>query len=627
MQYLFLLLAIGLSTIGRSTTYSDSLKEKASYIALDSNSNGEGFFIFDSAFVGKRVFFTGEDHRFVESNNAYTLAFLKYLNQKHGVRHLLLELGYTWGEVLNQYIQTGDSALLEVMSKASYVSYQKFFKDLYVYNSSLPDSQKITVTAIDITRDYSVSIHYLNHLIPKKIKAPDELLVSLEVIRSLSAYVAKIDKRERDGNVGYSAGTRYSFYNTLDSLLANYNEYTPLYKQYLGSNFVVFDKVMRSLEEHLIWRRFDQKNMIHKYVYREQFMLKRFEELLKMYPDGKFFGQFGRCHVGRNTSDNECDWLEFRPIATRMNEMENEAINGKVMTLAILYTEGLNMQSVEKSGALPPEIIKWVKQAEKDKIMVYPFEQTIGEEDTLLIEPGKYDFVIIDAKSKLPINFNEDGPEYEDDDEDYADFFPFYGVMSGFHLLKATTGLLPAILDPASAPFGTLLQTTSLQIGFDGFFSEAGLKFAVHYGGYQPQTRNLAFDRKVIFGGSNLGMLTGFTYRLGRSKKLWYHANLPISLSTFKVTYVYPNATRQGLNGFENSESSVFRKQVAFASPSTGFSIPLLRILRLEATGGYHFMLSNKDLGDWRENRQTIAGPAQVWNGWFASCQLNMLFK
>lgn len=628
MKYVILSLLLCVTIATKAVTQNDSIKSKASYISLDSNSNGEGFFIFDSAFVGKRVFFTGEDHRFVESNNAYTLAFLKYLNQQHGVRHLLLELGFTWGEVLNQYIQTGDSALLEVMSKASYVSYQKFFKNLYDFNKSLPDSQKITVTAIDITRDYAVSLHYLNHLIPKKIQAPDELLVSLEVIRSLSAYVAKMDKKEREGNSSYNFGTRYSFYNTLDSLLGNYNQYTSLYQSYLGKDFVLFDKVMRSLEEHLIWRRFDQKNMIHKFVYREQFMLKKFESLLKEYPDGKFFGQFGRCHVGLNSSDNECDWFEFRPIATRMNEMANESINGKVMTLAILYTDGINVGSVEKNGTLPAEIITWLKNAEKGKIMVYPFEKIIEEGDTQLIEPGKYDFVIIDSKSKLPISYSEEGPEYDEDDDLFSeDFFVQYGVVFEQHTVDAATGLLPQLLDAGSESFSTMLPYTSMQFCLDGFFGKLGLRFGLQYGGFQQQTRTLDFDRKVALGGARFGLNLGMNYRVGKAQKLWFHLQTPVHLTTYKVTYTFPNAIRPVLNGFENSQSSVFKKQIAYFSPSAGMSISILRAFRLGAYAGYHLQISNDDATVWKENRQPVSGPAQKWNGMYYAFVLSAQIK
>lgn len=60
----------------------------------------------------------GELHG-VKMNYELQLGLIKYLNSKAGVRYILGEFGYSVGEYINKYLDTGDEKILEYVVKNS----------------------------------------------------------------------------------------------------------------------------------------------------------------------------------------------------------------------------------------------------------------------------------------------------------------------------------------------------------------------------------------------------------------------------------------------------------------------------------------------------------------------------
>src|SRR5690606_35468034 len=152
---------------------------------IEKNDDFSSFQILDSAAKDKMVFFTGENHNFRTSNYKLQLKMLKYLYKNFGVNHLFLEFGISRGWLVNNYVQTGDSSLYTILKKYSYDEYTMLYKELMLFNKTLPADKKIMIHGIDIERSYSTPIKVLSMLLPDR-KAPKSIELNIEALKSLA---------------------------------------------------------------------------------------------------------------------------------------------------------------------------------------------------------------------------------------------------------------------------------------------------------------------------------------------------------------------------------------------------------------------------------------------------------
>ncbi|MCK9481359.1 MAG: hypothetical protein M0R38_06325 [Bacteroidia bacterium] len=597
--------------------------EEGHEISYDLHKIAQGFEFFDSSFKDKRVFFTGEDHRYIESNNNISIVFTKYLNKHFGVNHLILELGYTWGTILNTYVQTGDTAIFDVIKKSSYIAHYDYFNQLYFYNKTLPDSQKIIITGIDVTRDYSVCIHYLNYLIPNKSLPPDNIIVNIESIKALSAYLSTLSS----DNQNSVKKEYYSYYKSIDSVIVNFHQHKADYQIFLDSNYTEFAKIIQCLEDNIVWNHYDNSKMIQKYIYREQYMLQEFKKLLAKYPNDKFYGQFGRCHIGQNADENECDWYNFRPIATRISELNNGEMKGKVMTIAIIYTDGIYYRD-----RLSDRINDLIDITPKNKIYAYDYNSDIKTTDSTDFAPAKYNYVIIDNKSQLPVSYTDSGPVYtrkipRSNNAYYTSFgfnrsYSFLPLISSISLNKLNTALGA---NPLFKDFTTPIITNSIYFEKIRFRKNKGSSWGVDIGQDQVQQRDVDTGSSVRFGGFN----TNLSFKIYRSffkkRLLWLDLGLKLGYSQKHLTFEYPNNTKPTLGGFVVTESSKYRSSAFCFTPTLGASVFLFQGILIGAEGGY--IGQSEKTTTWREKGRKIYGPNQRWSSIFGAFRVAFIFN
>lgn len=75
----------------------------------------------DADLAGRRFIGLGEGDHYVEEKYAYRLAFLRYLIERHGLRHVALEMGSSDAARIDRYLETGDEAHLERVVLYDYV--------------------------------------------------------------------------------------------------------------------------------------------------------------------------------------------------------------------------------------------------------------------------------------------------------------------------------------------------------------------------------------------------------------------------------------------------------------------------------------------------------------------------
>lgn len=345
---------IALLTIGFIFSIETIAQVKLTKVNVKNDTDFTGFSLLDTLVKKEHaVFFTGENHTFRQSNSDIELKMFKYLNQKHKVKNLIMEFGYSHGWLVNEYIQTGDTNLFNTIKLYAFKSYTQFYKDLYEYNKTLATNEKLHIYGIDVERFFEIPVKVASIMLPQNQDAPEEIRLHVEALKALvkyndvsmketqeEFYVEETDEpKDRIKRSQYEPKRYYSEKYTLEEILKNFKENKTVYQKYIGDKFKIFETIMLTLEDKNTYAKYEDNETTHGYVYREQYMYKEMLKLITANPTEKYYGQFGRCHVSTKNQEEACGWYDFNAIATRLNTSSNTLLKNKVFSIAILYAK------------------------------------------------------------------------------------------------------------------------------------------------------------------------------------------------------------------------------------------------------------------------------------------------
>lgn len=434
----------------------------------------------DSVIKGKRVFITGENHTYTESNARLWLKMIKYLHKNAGVRNIMFEYGYSYGWLVNEYLQTGDTNLYNSIKNFAYVEYSEAIKDLREFNASLDSSEKIYLCAIDIERGIYPIVKLLNHLIPESYEAHDSIIIHLESIVSMASYNDhKLDEQD-DNEYSY---VRWNFLSnpTVDLVQENFLKFEDEYKKVLGDNFDLFRQVIvEKYNARKLWNKYDNEKAVQQYVYRENYMHKTF---LNEYAsrEGAWFGQFGRCHTTQTKiNSNSCDWFKFRSLANRIKGTDGGQFKDSVLTISIMYENDRSMGDdfTEYEEKFDP----YFTDVPANSIVLFDFKT-----DTILdsVYGQDFDYIFLNTNNKKGEVY-ESIYEYSDYDMDWGPKFKITGALG-------TKQFDFQELNVALADYRSLESAlTAVEIGmFTGISEGDGARFysSSIFGWYLNQTR------------------------------------------------------------------------------------------------------------------------------------------
>jgi cytochrome c553/erythromycin esterase-like protein len=592
-----------------NSRYSDTsaLKEmNYKILNLENDDDYSSFNMLDSIVGDYRVFFTGENHMFRSSNRKLQLKMFKYLYDKAGVRTLFIELGYARGYLMNEYIQTGDSTIYNILKTYSFDIYSEFYKDLQEFNETLDSNQKIKVIGIDVERFHGLSVKLLSMLFPEDKAVPDSISLHVESILGLASYqddsYSSSDFEDRYWRSGYSAR------NTLDALFENFDSHREIYKEYVGEeNYPILEKVMQSLVDKRTYDEYDEKNMPQGYVYREQYMYKNFINYIKEHPDEKFFGQFGRCHVSTTRQDEACSWHMFNSIATRLQNSNEPALKGKVLTIGNFYTQS----SIYDDDLDEYPTLEYIVDNidDNDYTLVEVTKDSLFEK---LNE--KYDFIIINN-----VAFDEEEEaadevaEYEFDDFGFDMRFGAYGgyenLFADFdNLNNFFTGLG---LDEISSPI------TIINYGMD-IYNKGGVYWAMEGGQWLGHSTSISDSINIEVSGLRFMMYSGTDL----FEKQWISLipRLGLGYSNLKMTITQDNLKE---NIFGETSTRVYQNPAFLMDFGTELRFSY-KLLSIGFKGGYLWDVSKKR---WISNEIMIENsPEQSLSGLYLGATLSVFY-
>lgn len=301
---------------------------KKNSVQLDTNGTIGAFSMLDKAARSYNVFFAGEAH-YQDGNPELEIGLFKYFHTYGDVRILLIEQGYSYGLLVNWFLQTGDRKYLDkIVYPGDNTEKNKYFKALYDFYTSLPPDEKFIAVGLDYEKSIDQAMFVLDSLFPST-PAPDSIA---SVIDSISSYAKQV------------AVDEYSYSHSdvndlLKMLIKSIRQYPSEYKQHLGNYYYDIVRIAAGLIKQYEWRGVNFNRIYDGLLHeREEFLYKNFSDIPLLYPGKKCFGQFGGLHTPRTFQENiENKYFGWNSLAARINSSPSEFLNGKVCSIAYLY--------------------------------------------------------------------------------------------------------------------------------------------------------------------------------------------------------------------------------------------------------------------------------------------------
>lgn len=280
--------------------------------------------ILDKDLENKEIFLTGEVHG-IKINADLHMKFLKYFKEKTDFKYYLSEVSYSNAYFLNKYLETGDKQILEDIFEVLKGSYSwnkdnfQFWIDLYNYNNTLTDDERIQIIGIDIELQPTTSYRYLVDIIPDE-EPP------LEIKRTINRIITTFDRLMIS-----ESGSNYG--NTKE-LKKDMLEKEEIYRSYLGENYYGFKTVVNNLINYEIAFK-NKRNQVDWNNLRDKMVYDNFTTTQRRIPKGKFFGQWGVNH-GFQSQEKDIKWF-----AAYL--MEDKVYEDKVLSIAFNYENSFQM--------------------------------------------------------------------------------------------------------------------------------------------------------------------------------------------------------------------------------------------------------------------------------------------
>lgn len=262
-------------------------------------------------FENYNTIFIGESHG-VGRNDSVKMSFLKYLNQNFKIRYLIEESGYCGSIIINQFLQTGNEELIIDLMNSHEKTYSysnekyNFYIDLYQYNQSLPEKEKIKVIGIDIQHNVAYGRKVLSSMEHHNKEKPDAVQKVFDLITS---------------GTGNGEELIININSAMDMVEVN----SDIFKEYFGRDYMDFYFGLLGIKQAEVFYR--SKN----FASREAYILENFSQLFMELEIDKCFGMFGSIHVFLDHG-----FLETKALANYLNT-EFEPTKNKVLSINCIY--------------------------------------------------------------------------------------------------------------------------------------------------------------------------------------------------------------------------------------------------------------------------------------------------
>jgi hypothetical protein len=329
-------------------------------LVLKGDSNFLSFEPLDSVVSQYQFFFTGEEHR-KKVNTQLQLNFLLYLHQKANVRNLIVEGGYSYGYLLNSYLESGNERILDKALAVAPICPENMrimYRAIRRYNQELEQEDRIKVVGIDLEHSPELSLQVLHGLLPEK-----------EFPRKIRKHLEKVQKLHRSRYIDDNQVARM-----FKRLAKKMDDEPSLFEDYFEEDFPLAKMVVMNTVAAYDFNWFSTMLSAKGWESREKQMFENFLTVQGELQAGGCFAQFGALH----TQLSEAISWEFPTIARRLNEETASPVKGEVMAITrYLRSFSEEYEKWEEKDALK-DMISFVREAYPGRIVLCRLEGNDG---------------------------------------------------------------------------------------------------------------------------------------------------------------------------------------------------------------------------------------------------------
>ncbi|MBL7812776.1 MAG: erythromycin esterase family protein [Bacteroidetes bacterium] len=310
-------------------------------IDVRNNKNFTGFEVLDSAMSANRVLLSGVPEESGNFNIRFAWKLFSYLNEKHGVQHILLETGPARAELINAYISGKDSSVETLLKSVSNLRMMRFYRNLKRLNLNKPEGSKIKVHGMDVEKNPSLPVVSIAGLLPDE-GIPDRLRVGVESLKGAARYVVKKGLEEfeserkgnsQDDNSLYYQSSSFSVRETGMEFLTFYDSLRSEFQRWLGSDFGRLDEAVSGLRQAGEWRKLYSSSL--QATWRAEEMFRNLNKILTQFSGQKFYGNISRCEIFKGRLSEGCGYYDYAGLLYKMLNMP-ESKEKKILNLAVV---------------------------------------------------------------------------------------------------------------------------------------------------------------------------------------------------------------------------------------------------------------------------------------------------
>ena len=248
------ILLIGGMYISLPANEKSYIGKNSSTIDFTNYEDYSGLEIFDSSIKDKKIILTNEEIG-IKENAQIQYKFISYLMDTWKLKYFLVDVGYAEAAIINEYLQTGDEALLDSYNNSSmgYAfigdSKQDMLKKLYLKNSQLPDNKKLNIMGIGINESFQSVELYFKRIISRN---PD---LTEKQIENINNFLENLKSEEIITNISNDEELEKRneiIFKHIDNFYSDINANEEEYKEALNDDLnnikIVLDNI-RNLQE------------------------------------------------------------------------------------------------------------------------------------------------------------------------------------------------------------------------------------------------------------------------------------------------------------------------------------------------------------------------------------------
>ncbi|SNT35615.1 hypothetical protein SAMN05421640_3503 [Ekhidna lutea] len=321
-------------------------------VSIEDDDNFDGYELIDVD--SNQVFVLAEHWHNIRKVPRATMKVLQHLHSNANVRILAIEQGASAAHMINTYLSSGDTThLRQIIRNTLFWGREnwKFFEDLYAFNQSIPDEDRIIVKSIDIEYKMAAAIFVINELIGEK-EIPESLQGTVGMFKQLFNNT----REHRENYEGLSVMYYYDrelveslILMTIDEMERKSDDYT----SFFGEDFVQFATMILEMDDGLT---FDYTNPNNNYKFRDRLIYKKFISLTEEHPDKGILCVIGMRHATKGSSIYKLDNLEFSPLYKKVAMIKVSALFNKMIISSDLKRINYNYPKLLRSS--PATLIK-----------------------------------------------------------------------------------------------------------------------------------------------------------------------------------------------------------------------------------------------------------------------------